>query len=95
MIAFFKKWEPLDFQGKSKNWLEYQKAGFYFVDQLPEYNLGKYVFRNFVFPEDIKFKKTLFVGKDEDFLAVKGNIRKVIYYPGPQKKIAAIIMDFQ
>ena len=95
MIAFFKKWEPLDFQENSKNWLKYQESGFYFVDQLPNYSLGKYIFKNFVFPEDVKLKKALFVGKEEDFLGINGNIKKIIYYPGYQKKIAAEIVDFQ
>lgn len=95
MIAFFKKWEPSDFQEKSNDWLVYQEKNFYFVDQLPEYRLGKYFFKNLVFPEDAKLKNALFVGKEEDFMGIKANIKKVIYYPGYQKKVAAEIVDFQ
>lgn len=93
MVAFYKKWDPIDFQRQSKNWLIYEKMGFRFVDQLHYYQLGKYYFRNFNFPDDFRATKTLLVGKEEDFFEVKqGNFLKIIYYPGPEKKIAFKIL---
>ena len=95
-IAFYKPWDPADFQRQAKDWLKYEKMGFGFVDQLSQYELGKYVFRNFQFPEDLALTKTLFVGKDEDFWGREtGRILKTIYYPGPEKKIAIKIVGFK
>lgn len=98
-IAFYKKWNPVNFQEQSIDWLVYEQLGYKFVDQLPSYNLGKYFIRNFQFPEDIKMEKTLFIGKDEDFWPVNseknGKVLKVIYYPGFEKKIAFKIVTFE
>ena len=92
-IAYFLKIDPAIVQQFSPSWLSYQEKGLLFVDQLPEYNLGKFVFRNFHFPEDQK-SDVLFIGKEEDFAGVKGNIEKIIYYPGPERKIALEVVSF-
>lgn len=94
MIAFYLKMDPKEFQKHSPLWLEYEKKGFVFVDQLPEYYLGKYEFRNFRFPEDSRLQKTLLIGKNEDFFGTNGTILKTFYYPDPWERVAARIVTF-
>lgn len=45
-VAFYKKWDPTDYQNESRDWLRYEKENRSFIDQLGEYRLGKYVFAN-------------------------------------------------
>ncbi|RJR25697.1 phospholipid carrier-dependent glycosyltransferase [Candidatus Microgenomates bacterium] len=94
-VAYFLKMEPKTVQQYSPEWLEYEQKGLLFVDQLQKYNLDKFEFRDFHFPEDQKLPNTLFVGKLEDFAGVKGEIKKKVYYPGPDQRIALIIMSFE
>lgn len=94
-LAFFLKMSPEKVQSVSSAWLDYQKQGYLFVDQLPEYHLGKFEFRNFHFPEDQHLAKTLFIGKPEDFAGVDGQVEKIIYYPGPEEKVAFKLVKFE
>jgi len=92
-LMFYLSMNPLMVQAQTGKWRDYENKGFLFVDQLPEYNLGKFVFRNFHFPEDKK-PGILFVGREEDFNGVDGKVEKVIYYPGPEKRIAFKLVSF-
>lgn len=92
-LMFYLQMDPVFVQTQTKEWRDYERKGFLFVNQLPEYNLGKFVFRNFHFPEDQK-SGVLFVGKEEDFGKIKGKKEKEIYYPGPEKKVAFKLMEF-
>lgn len=94
-VSFFLKIDPSLVQKESLNWLEYEKKGFLFVDQMPEYSLGKYVFRYFHFPEDQRKAKTLLIGAPWEFAGVEGVTEKIIYYPGPDKKIAIKLVSFK
>ncbi|HUV71846.1 MAG TPA: glycosyltransferase family 39 protein [Clostridia bacterium] len=93
-IAYFLKLDPYLVQQFSPNWLEYEKKGLLFVDQLSEYRLDKFEFRDFHFPEDQKLPNTLFIGKLEDFAGVKGKFENVVYYPGPEQKVALKLVSF-
>jgi 4-amino-4-deoxy-L-arabinose transferase-like glycosyltransferase len=93
-VAYFLKMDPLVVQQDSPSWLEYESRGLLFVDQLPEYRLDKFEFRNFHFPEDQKLPKTLFIGKLEDFASVEGKVEKIVYYPGPDQKVAFKLVSF-
>lgn len=93
-LAFYLKIDPRIVQRQSLQWLDYEKKGFLFVDQLPEYSLENFEFRNFHFSEDAMLKNTLFIGKEEDFAGIGGETKKLIYYPGPEKKIAFKIVSF-
>jgi len=94
-VAFYKGWEPVDFQKNAQEWLVYEKMGYLFVDQMPQYKLGKYLFKKINFPEDLVAGNTLVVGTDEDFWGVNdGKILKIVYYPGPDKKVAFKIVKF-
>jgi hypothetical protein len=44
-VAFYQKIDPVEFQKASQDW-KFKDAGFNWVDQLPEYSLGKYAFKN-------------------------------------------------
>lgn len=92
-LMFYLSLDPNFVQTQTKRWQNYENQGFLFVDQLPEYGLGKFVFKNFHFPEDQK-PGVLFIGREEDFNGVTGNVEKVIYYPGLGKKVAFKLVSF-
>jgi len=78
--AFYTKLDPTKFQEASEAW-DFKERGLSWVDQLPEYNLGKYQFNNFVYQDILKASNNLLlVGKPEDFpLDLKPE--KIIRYP--------------
>ncbi|MDO8503281.1 MAG: glycosyltransferase family 39 protein [bacterium] len=86
-VAFYKQWDPSDYQRDTPDWLRYEKEGRSFLDQLGEYRLGKYVFRGIGKTEGFG---QLLVGKPEEF---PQNIvaLKTIYYPSG--KTAILIVD--
>lgn len=63
-IAFENKWDPKDFQENSKS-LDYEEYGVNWVDQIPQYSLGNYLFKN-IEEEDLNSGKVL-VGRPEEF----------------------------
>ena len=77
-IAFFEKWDPVDYQNESKSWLVYEQNGYKFLDQLDGYRLGKYIFGSI--NSSYRDKNVLVVGKPDEF---KYNVPaiKTIYYP--------------
>jgi len=94
--AFFWQIDPLLVQEASLAWLDYEKKGFSWVDELPEYSLERFTFKNFDFPRDKQLSDTIFVGRQEDFGAVEGvKVLKTIYYPSLEKKVAFVIADFK
>lgn len=89
-VAFYKKWDPEDFQKKSQDWLRYEGKDLLFVDQLGEYHLGKYSFRNISFNEDRKAQGTLLVGKVEEFPHEVVTLKTILY---PNQDPAILIVD--
>jgi len=91
-VAFYKKYNPYQYQKEAQDFLLYEKQGFVFQDQLGVYHLGKYEFRDINWNADKQLVKTLVVGGQQDF-ALDLNLRpqKVIYYP--DGKEAFIIVD--
>ncbi len=65
-IAFASKWNPKNYQAETASW-DYKKAGVSWVDQLPEYRLGNYVFRSVHLQEYENQAGTLLVAKPESF----------------------------
>lgn len=86
-LAFYKMWNPSDYQKESQDWERYEKERLSFVDQLGEYYLGEYTFRNIHYPDEKD--KSLLVGKPREF---PENVKtlKTIYYPDGQKAILVV-----
>lgn len=83
-VAFYKAYPPEKFQEESQDWLRYQKEKLLFVDQLGQYSLGQYEFRDLHFPVDRNLKNVLLVGRPEEFPA-DVLIKKMIIYPDGQR----------
>jgi 4-amino-4-deoxy-L-arabinose transferase-like glycosyltransferase len=79
-IAFYTKFDPVAYQKDSRDWLRYRQMGLPFVDQLGEYRLGKYIFKNINYIDDSKIPEVLIIGKPSEF---PGDIvpTRVISYP--------------
>lgn len=58
-VAFYTKWDPSDYQKESQDWLRYEKDKLKFVDQLGEYKLGRYTFRDINYEVDSLLPNTL------------------------------------
>ncbi|MCL4383967.1 phospholipid carrier-dependent glycosyltransferase [Patescibacteria group bacterium] len=87
-VAFFSAFDPKIFQHFSASWLAYQSQGKSFVDQLGQYNLGRFTFKEISFAEDAKIPNTILIGRPEEFLGIKPDA--VIYYPSASNQKAAI-----
>ncbi len=86
-IAFKSRWDVKDYQENIVNW-DYKGANVNWVDQIPEYSLGNYLFRN-IEKEDL-VSGNILVGKPEEF---PDNIipTDIIYYPDGSPSI--VIFD--
>lgn len=89
-IAFASEWNPADYQREAQDWSRYKEEKLLFVDQLGEYNLGKYTFRDIHYPADKNLSGVLLVGKYKDF-PQEAIPLKTIYYPGGDP--AVLIVD--
>lgn len=91
-VAFYNKWDPDTYQKESKDWLRYSKQGLLFVDQLGEWHLGKYTFRDIKYDEDRYLENSLIIGRSKDFPENVVAEKKVSY---PDGKPAILIVDPQ
>ncbi len=82
-VSFFQNINPKIFQKDSSSWLEYESKKLSFLDQLGEYSLDKYIFREINIPSDILLSNTLIVGRPEEFRDIKPHY--IIYYPSKSK----------
>lgn len=89
-VSFFQKINPKITQQTSNTWLEYEQKKLLFLDQLGEYNLANFVFREINIPSDMLLPDTLIVGHPEEFRDVKPD--HIIYYPEFSKQEAAIYL---
>lgn len=78
-LAFYNRWDPAWYQTANRQNLRYESEGKLWLDQLEEYSLGKYTFKYLNYGEPV-YKKTLYVGKFDDFFE-NPEILKTIYYP--------------
>lgn len=91
-VAFYNKVDPLTYQVESKDWLRYEKDNLSFVDQLGEYKLGKYIFKDMYFNLYSSMPNTLLVGKYGEFPQdVELESLKLLEYPKHDK--AFLIVD--
>ena len=87
-VAFFQQIDPNITQANSPKWLEYESKKLSFLDQLGEYSLDKFIFREINIPSDSQLLNTLIVGRPEEFRDVKPDY--TIYYPNKSKQESAI-----
>jgi hypothetical protein len=89
-VAFYSQMDPGIVQENSEDWLRYEEMGLPFVDQLGEYRLEKYTFRDINFSVDQKLPDTLILGTPrefpEDIIPLK-----TVYYPNGKE--AVLIVD--
>lgn len=88
-VGFYKAWDPNDYQKATKDWLRYKKEKLLFVDQLGEYRLGKYIFRNIHYSADQNLTETLLVGKLRDFPKDTPTL-KIVNYPSGEPVILIV-----
>lgn len=79
-FAFYDQIDPKVVQHASKDWLNYEKEGFDYLDQYDGYTLGKYQFGNIFYEQRQEETGTLFVGTPPEF---PENLQplKTFYYP--------------
>lgn len=87
-VNFFNQINPQVVQSESVNWLKYQKEGLSFLDQLGEYNLDKFIFREINIVSDSQLPNALIIGRPEEFRDTKPDF--IIYYPSKSKVDASI-----
>ena len=66
-LAFYNKWDPTWYQQENVKLIGYEALGYPWLDQLPQYSLGKYTFRDINWPQDNGRNEMLFIGKGDDF----------------------------
>lgn len=87
-VTFWNRVNPLVTQQYSQDWLRYQQLGLKFLDQLGEYRLENYLFKEISFTSDSQIPNSILVGRPEEFPGVTPT--KIIYYPDPNHQIPAI-----
>lgn len=89
-VAFYSQMDPRIVQKNSEDWLRYEKMGLPFIDQLGEYHLGKYTFRDINFSVDQNLPRTLIIGVLREFPEDITPL-KTVYYPSGKE--AVLIVD--
>ena len=93
-VMFYGKLDPKKVQSETQSWLRYEKEGHFFVDQMGNYTLANYEFRNFSFPEDWQKREVVLVGTEKDFLGQEKMLQeKIIGYP--DGKVAIKIIEIK
>ena len=85
-FAFSSKIDPSLYQKSSDGW-DYKKFGISWVDQIPEYNLGTYKFKD-IKPEDLG-KEVVLIGRPDDFPSTI-TPSKIINYPDGSQAILVV-----
>jgi 4-amino-4-deoxy-L-arabinose transferase-like glycosyltransferase len=65
--AFYLRLDPHTVQAASTDWLRYQNQHLPFLDQLGEYHLDKFTYRDLNYPADRQLPRTLLIGGPQDF----------------------------
>ena len=87
-VSFFNQINPRVVQSESVNWSEYQTRNLSFLDQLGEYKLENFIFREINIPSDSQLPNTLIIGRPEEFRDIKPD--HIIYYPSKSQLKPAI-----
>lgn len=92
MIAFFTEYDPSKYQQNKDQFLEYERKGLLFLDQLGRYGFDKYEFRDLHWPVDKELDNVLFVGKKDEFPEKAKDFKTILY---PDGEIAFRIVESQ
>lgn len=65
-VAFYTKYDPDQHQKEALNWLRFEQEGKKYLDQLPEYSLGKYEFRDTNWNDVKNLENALIVAAPKD-----------------------------
>jgi hypothetical protein len=87
--AFYGAIDPIVYREAAEKW-EFWESGLSWIDQLPEYRLGKYVFKRVDWKLDSQLGSALIIGTVEDFPADIKVKKRVVY---PNKEDAYLIVD--
>lgn len=87
-VTFCLKYPPELVQEQSPQWLEYQERGLSFLDQLGEYHLGKYSFREINWASDSVLENAVLIGVPKEFLVKVPGMETILY---PNQDPAIII----
>lgn len=87
-VSFFNQINPQVVQSESVNWSEYQQKNLSFLDQLGEYKLENFIFKEINIPSDSQLPNTLIIGRPEEFRDIKPD--HIIYYPSKAELKPAI-----
>lgn len=79
-LAFYNNWEMNQYQKDNAPNLRYEAEGRLWLDQLPEYSIGKYRFKYIDYSQEVSNDNTLYIGKFDDFYE-NPDALKTIYYP--------------
>ncbi|MBP9669868.1 glycosyltransferase family 39 protein [Candidatus Woesebacteria bacterium] len=88
-FAFYAKWDPAKYQEDNKKLIDYESLGYPWLDQLPEYTIGKYTFRDINWAKDNGQNERLFIGKADDFWGDTPRALEVKFPDGTTAYIAA------
>lgn len=66
-VAFYSKMDPHIIQGAADKLLDYERLGYPWEDQMPEYSIGKYTYKDMEWDGGKLGSRTLYVGKGDDF----------------------------
>lgn len=88
-LAFYNRWDPRWYQVVNRQNLRYESEGKLWLDQLEEYSLGKYTFTYLKYGEPV-YKKTLYVGKFDDFFENPKTLKTINY---PDGSVAVHVME--
>ncbi len=79
-LAFYNAWDPATYQKENIKNLGYESEGRPWLDQLPEYGIGKYSFKYIDWAKEPRDPHTLYIGKADDFYP-DSDIVDTVRYP--------------
>lgn len=88
-VAFYQLIDPIVYQKASMAW-NFEDNDHLWVDQQSKYTLGKYIFKNIDWVNDLKRPNTLIIAKASEYID-KGTIIGRVNYPNGQK--AYVLVD--
>lgn len=85
-VMFCAAYSPEKAQQETSDWLRYKEKGLSFVDQLGEYSLGKYIFKEINWASDSLNENSILIGLPEEF-PYNTEPDKIIKYPNEKTAI--------